>query len=167
MRHRFTPVLVGLSLLISSPALAVGEEPKVIEEGSRVSIEYTLKLDDGSTVQSNMGEEPLIYTQGGGQILPALEAELAGLTANDTRKVDLSAEQGYGAIDPQAFETVPLDRIPPEARNVGAVLMAQNSTGDQRPVRVVEVREQDVVLDLNHPLAGQALHFDVKVVGVE
>jgi FKBP-type peptidyl-prolyl cis-trans isomerase 2 len=167
MRPRIVPALLGLGLLIASPSRALSEEPKVIAEGSRVSLQYTLTLDDGSTVQTNVGEAPLIYTQGGGQLLPALEAELAGLQKDDQRKVDLSADQGYGPVDPELIQPVPLDMIPPEARSPGALLMAESQTGDQRPVRVVEVRESDILLDLNHPLAGQALHFDVKVIGIE
>jgi len=139
----------------------------VIEDGRLVSIEYTLTLDDGSTADTNVGEEPLVYTQGEGEILDALEEALAGLAVDDEKQVRIAAEQGYGPVDPDAFDQVALDDIPEDAREVGATLVAEDSEGNQRSVRVHEVRADGVVLDLNHPLAGQTLHFAVRIVAIE
>ncbi len=138
----------------------------MIEEGSRVSIEYTLTLDDGSVADSNVGGEALTYEQGTGQILPALERELLGLTTDDVRKVSLAATDGYGEVDPEAFQNVDPGLVPEEARKVGTTLVAQDNTGGQRPVRVAEVHDDRVVIDFNHPLAGQNLHFEIKIVAV-
>jgi FKBP-type peptidyl-prolyl cis-trans isomerase 2 len=139
----------------------------VVEDGKQVSIEYTLKLDDGSTADSNVGGEPLQYEQGAGRILPALEAQLAGLKVDDTTHVKLSAEDGYGPVNPEAFQEVDSGQIPEEARTVGSVLVASDGAGQQRPVRVHEVGEDKIVLDLNHPLAGETLIFDVKIVAID
>ncbi len=139
----------------------------VIEDGSKVSIEYTLKLEDGTTADTNVGGEALTYEQGGSQILPALETELMGLTVGDTKIVKLSAEQAYGQVDPNAVQEVELDQVPEEARKEGTILVAHDQGGNRRPVRVQEVRDEKIVLDFNHPLAGQALAFDVKIVGIE
>ena len=139
----------------------------MIEDGRLVSIEYTLTLDDGSTADTNVGEEPLVYTQGEGEILDALEEALAGLAVDDEKQVRIAAEQGYGPVDPDAFDQVALDDIPEDAREVGATLVAEDSEGNQRIVRVHEVRADGVVLDLNHPLAGQTLHFAVRIVAIE
>jgi len=100
-------------------------------------------------------------------MLPALESQLTGLKAGASKKVDLSAEQGYGPVRPELFQTVETSQIPEEARQAGMVLMAQDANGQQRPVRVHEVKEDAIVLDLNHPLAGKALHFDIKVLTIE
>jgi FKBP-type peptidyl-prolyl cis-trans isomerase 2 len=139
----------------------------VIEHGRQVSIEYTLRLDDGSTADTNVGEEPLVYTQGDGEILDALEEALAGLDVEDEKQVRILAEQGYGPVDPDAFDQVALEEIPEDARQVGAMLVAEDDEGNQRSVRVHEVRADGVVLDLNHPLAGQALNFAVRIVAIE
>lgn len=104
----------------------------MIEDGTIASIEYQLTLDDGTEVDTNLGQEPLVYTQGEGQIMPDLEKEMVGLALGDTKTIKVSAEDGHGA-----------------------------------PIRVHEVREDKIVLDFNHPLAGQALNFDVKVISVE
>jgi FKBP-type peptidyl-prolyl cis-trans isomerase SlyD len=137
-----------------------------VQEGSTVSIEYTLTVEGGET-ESNVGQEPLTYRQGGGQMLPALEKELKGLKPGATKKVDLTAEEGYGPVRPELFQTVEPSQIPEEARQVGMVLMAQDTNGQQRPVRVHEVKDDAIVLDLNHPLAGKALHFEIKVLSIE
>ena len=139
----------------------------MIEHGRLVSIEYTLTLDDGSTADTNVGEEPLVYTQGGGEILDALEAALAGLDVDDEKQVRILAEHGYGPIDPDAFDQVAHEDIPEDAREVGAMLVAEDSDGNQRSVRVHEVRADGVVLDMNHPLAGEALNFAVRIVAID
>lgn len=139
----------------------------MIKDGASVSIEYTLKLDDGSVADSNVGQEPLAYEQGKRQILPALEDELVGLAVGDQKNVTLSPEQGYGPVNPEAYQEVPLEVIPEDAREVGTQLVSTDGAGNRRVVRVHEVREEAVVLDLNHPLAGQTLHFDIRVIGIE
>ncbi len=139
----------------------------MIENGSSVSIEYTLKLDDGTTVDSNVGEDPLTYEQGASQILPALEVALAGHRTGDTKTVRLTAEQGYGAIDPEAYREVALEVVPEGSREVGTAMVARSPEGVETPIRVHEVRDESIVLDFNHPLAGQALNFDVKVLAIE
>jgi len=138
-----------------------------IETGSRVSIEYTLKLPDGTTADSNVGSEPLVYTQGEAQILPALELALAGLKAGDTKAVTLKPEDGYGVVRPELEVETETEKIPEDGRHAGAMLMSQGPDGRPVMVRVKEVNGDKVVLDLNHPLAGQTLHFDVKILGVE
>lgn len=161
-------MLSSLAMLViaASACWAAEEEVPVIAEGSSVSIEYTLKLDDGTTVDSNVGAEPMIYKQGGSEILPALEAALFGLAVGDTKEVKLTAEQGYGPVQQEGFQEVEIGMVPEDARSVGTMLMASAPDGQQQPIRVHEVREETIVLDFNHPLAGQALNFDVKILAI-
>jgi FKBP-type peptidyl-prolyl cis-trans isomerase 2 len=159
----------GAALLFAAACASAADEAggRKIAEGSKVSIEYTLKLDDGTTADSNVGGAPLVYEQGKGQILPSLEKELAGLGVNDSKKVELSPEQGYGKVDPEAIQKVPAEMIPEEARQPGVQLVAEDAAGQKRPVRVKAVEGDQVVVDLNHPLAGQKLYFDVKILAIE
>jgi FKBP-type peptidyl-prolyl cis-trans isomerase SlyD len=170
MLHQTTikTVLSSLAMLAIaiSACWAQDEEVVVIEEGKSVSIEYTLKLDDGTTVDSNVGEEPMVYKAGGSEILPALESALHGLAVGDTKEVTLTAEQGYGPIQPEGYQEVELDMVPEDAREVGTMLMATAPDGQQQPIRVHEVKDTTIVLDFNHPLAGQALNFDVKILDI-
>lgn len=136
----------------------------MIEAGKTVAFEYTLRLDDGSVVQTNKGSEPLTYVHGENQLLPALERELEGLDVNDRKEIRLAAADAYGEVREDAFREVPADQIPEGARRVGAQLTAQGYDG---PIRVHEVKGDTVVLDFNHPLAGQDLTFDIRVVSIE
>ena len=138
-----------------------------IKEGSEVGIEYTLTLDDGTVADSNVGQEPLVYTQGGGQILPALEQALEGLAPGDSKQVELEAAEGYGEVNPQAYQNVPIDQIPEQSREVGAVLIASSPDGRQQQIRIHDVQDDAVVVDFNHPLAGKDLSFAIKVVSVD
>jgi FKBP-type peptidyl-prolyl cis-trans isomerase 2 len=172
LSSRLFAALSILALAPSGSALAETaqtseKENVVIEEGRTVSIEYTLKLDDGSVADTNVGGEPLVYTQGNGQILPALEKNLEGMAADETRSVQLTATDGYGEVNEELYREVPPDQIPEEAREVGQVLYGQGPNGQPFQVRVYEVREEAIVLDLNHPLAGQALNFDIRIISVE
>lgn len=139
----------------------------MIENGQSVSIEYTLKLDDGTTVDTNVGEDPLTYTQGSSEILPALEAALLGNAVGDTNEVKLTAEEGYGPINTGAYQEVELEMVPEDARTVGMMLVATDPEGQQQPIKVHEVREATIILDFNHPLAGEALNFEIKILGIE
>lgn len=143
------------------------EEATMVQEGSQVAIEYTLTLEDGTRADSNVGEEPLVYQQGAQQILPALEEALAGMEIGESREVTLPPEKGYGERDPQATQEVESSALPEGAAKVGTRLVSQDTEGNRRLVKVQEVKDATVVLDLNHPLAGETLHFDVKVVGIE
>jgi len=139
----------------------------VITNGHRVSIEYILSLADGTIADSNVGGKPLTYEHGTGQILPALEKELLGLSVGDTRQVSLTAAEGYGEIDTSLFHTVPASGIPEDAREVGARVTAESASGERRTARVREIKGDEIVVDLNHPLAGQAIEFDIKILAIE
>jgi FKBP-type peptidyl-prolyl cis-trans isomerase 2 len=158
---------LALATIATSACWAQEDQAVMIEDGSAVTIEYTLKLDDGTTVDSNVGGTPLTFTQGGGEILPALEEALVGSKVGESKEIQLTAEQGYGPVNPAAFQEVSLDKLPEDARTAGTMLMASGPDGQQHPVRVHEVREETIILDFNHPLAGQALNFDIKILAIE
>lgn len=153
-----------LFLILTFPTAAQQEDTQTIGNGSNVTLEYTLSLTDGSVVSSNVGQEPLTYTQGEKQILPALEEAIVGMRSGDEKKVTLSADDAYGQVRDDAFHEVPLEQIPEEARHVDALLKAPGRPGN---VRVHEIREETVIVDFNHPLAGKELTFDIHVVSVE
>lgn len=148
------------------PVIAVAEPPAddVIGDGRKVSFEYTLTLPDGSVVESNVGGKPFDYEQGKGQIIPGLEKALLGLKAGDNTKVTVTPEEGYGPVRSEAQREVPIEKIPEEARKVGAMLAADGFPGS---IRVAEVRKETVLLDFNHPLAGKTLNFDVHILTVQ
>lgn len=138
----------------------------MIRNGKKISLEYTVFLADGTQIDSNVGEDPLVFVLGAHQVFPALEQELLGLKIGDTKQIMLNAEQAYGPVVKEAFREVDLETVPVAYRFAGAVLGVQDPSGGVYPIRVHEVKSDRIVLDFNHPLAGQALRFDVKVVDV-
>ena len=163
----FAALLLGLSsnAVAQNPA---AQDPAAIaiKEGSRVKLEYTLTDDAGKVLDSNKGAEPFAYTHGSRQIVPGLESSLAGLRAGDTKKVTVKPEDGYGKVDPKAEIEVGRERVPADVK-VGSELTGRAANGETRAVRVKEVKDKSVVLDLNHPLAGKTLVFDVRILSVD
>ncbi len=100
-------------------------------------------------------------------MLPGFEAQMNGLKSGATKEFDLAPEQAYGPVRKELYQTVDAAQIPADARKVGTMLTAQAETGQQRPVRVHEIKGDKIVLDMNHPLAGKKLHFAVKVISIE
>ena len=138
----------------------------MIQKGKKVSLEYTVFLEDGMQIDSNVGETPLVFTVGLNQLFPALEQVVVELKVGEKKEVLLRAEEAYGPIVPEAFKEVEIDAIPSKFRYVGAILGVQDPAGGVFPIRVHEIKESKAVLDFNHPLAGKNLRFNVKVVEV-
>lgn len=167
--RKLVPV-IALAAFSAGPGAAAQsttDGPEMISEGSTVVIEFTIYLQDGSVFGGNEGGDPLVFEQGEGQIPAGLESALMGLKADDRKKVTLAPEEAYGPVNPEAFVDVAIDRIPEEARSAGSVLVVNDPSGNRRYVKVHEVKEEIVVVDLNHPLAGKEITFDVHVLKVE
>jgi FKBP-type peptidyl-prolyl cis-trans isomerase SlyD len=166
----FLAVMLLLSIPVSAVAQTTPATPSsapAVENGSTVKLEYTLKDDAGIVLDSNKGQDPLTFTQGSEHLMPGLEKQIIGMHAGEEKKVVLKPEDAFGPTDPSAQAEVPKGMLPPESLTVGAQLMARNAAGEQRPVTVKEIKDATVVLDLNHPLAGKTLVFELKVLGVE
>jgi len=161
--------LTGLVNVGARPATqAITLKPgSAIQEGSIVSIEYTLTDEAGKVIDTNVGKEPLSYMQGAGQIVMGLERELTGLKIGEQKKVQVKPEEGYGMPDEKAFRELPKEELPAEAQKVGTMLMSKSQDGRVMPVRVHQVKEKTIVVDFNHPLAGKTLNFDVKIKNIQ
>jgi len=139
---------------------------KKVQIGDTVIVNYTGKLEDGTIFDSslNEGREPLKSTLGQNQLIPGFENGLIDMTAGEMKTIEIEPENAYGEIQPQMMSEIPLSQVP-EGVKAGDMLQGQNQFG---PVNVVvtEVKESTVVLDMNHPLAGKKLIFDLEVVSV-
>ncbi len=163
-------ILTALLCLIVGAGINPGEikgDDMVIKEGKKVSFDYTLTVD-GQVVDSSKEAEPLNYVHGRGEIIPGLALELEGLKAGDEKTIEVGPEGAYGQKNKEAFKEIAKDSLPqglePEA---DMMLQMQTPQGQAVPVRVSEVKDDLILLDLNHPLAGKTLIFDVKVTSVE
>jgi FKBP-type peptidyl-prolyl cis-trans isomerase SlyD len=170
-RRNTTALLAAASLVLVLAASSRADDKKggamTVADGKQVSLEYTLTLEDKSKVDSNVGKDPLVYTQGAHEIIPGLEKQLAGAKVGDTKHIEIPPAEGYGEVDPTRKQEVDKNRIPEDARKVGAKLTGQGPQGQMIFAQVTEIKDNTVVLDMNHPLAGKKLIFDVKVLKVE
>jgi FKBP-type peptidyl-prolyl cis-trans isomerase 2 len=138
----------------------------MIENGKQVAIEYSVFTEDHMQIDSNVGEEPLVFLSGANQILPALEESLQGLDVGDTKKVTLPPEKAYGEINPLAYREIDAKVIPEDLRFEGALLIVTDEQLGEMLIRIDSLQGDKAVLDFNHPLAGKTLTFDVKVLDI-
>ena len=166
MRSGIAGLAVLVALLAPTPAPAQERAP-VVGPGSRVSLEYTLRLDDGSLADSNVGGEPLAYVHGSGTLLPGLERALEGMAVGESKQGTLAPEDAFGKVDAALFVEVETSRIPERDRRAGAWLDYRDEHGERQRVRVHEVRGDRIVVDMNSPYAGSPIAYEVEVVKIE
>ena len=165
---------VSLSLMMLTFAFAssvtAAEKAKndlIVKDGMLVSMDYTLKGTDGKVIDTNKGREPLKYVHGQKMMIPGLERELTGMKVGGEKNVTVKPEDAYGPINKNAFQEVPKEKLPPNGLKVGAVLAAKSPEGQVVPMRVHEIKDSTVVMDMNHPMAGKTLVFNVKIVDIQ
>jgi FKBP-type peptidyl-prolyl cis-trans isomerase SlyD len=132
-----------------------------------VTLHYHLTNADGQVIESSRGRDPLTYLHGAGTLLASLEHALTGLDVGATTTVELAPAEAYGEHDATKIETLPrgaFARVPNLA--VGMRLEGQDANGRTFTVRVMEIREDTVVIDANHPLAGETLTFAIEVLAI-
>jgi len=137
-----------------------------ISKHKAVAIEYTLTNDSGEVLDTSEGQDPLSYLHGAGNLISGLEQALEGKATGDELKVTVSPEDAYGERMDELVQKVPRDRFEgADELEVGMRFQASSDRGDTL-VTIAEVSDDEVTVDGNHPLAGQTLHFDVKIVDV-
>ncbi len=147
----------------------LGEEDMAeIKDGDTVRIHYTGTLLDGTVFDSSDGREPLEFVVGSGQIIPGLDVALPGMAQGEKKTVNIASDDAYGPVNPALRQDVPRDAIPDEIPlEVGLQLQMQTPQGQPMPVTVAEIRDAEVTLDANHPLAGKDLKFDFEIVSFD
>ena len=137
-------------------------------EGDKVKVHYHGRLSTGETFDSSEGRDPLEFTVGAGQMIKGFDDGVKGMQVGDKKTVEINADDAYGQRDAGNLIEFPKDQFPPNMNaEVGMQLMLSNDQGQQFPVVVVEVKEESVVLDANHPLAGQDLIFDIEMMDIQ
>ncbi len=137
-----------------------------VADNMAVSIHYTLTNDDGEVLDSSIGDEALVYLQGGGSIISGLEKALAGKAAGDKFNVRIAPEDAYGELMEDMIQVISRDMFEGiDDIEVGMQFHADVSSGSGI-VTVVSIEDDNITIDGNHPLAGLALTFDVEVIDV-
>ena len=138
-----------------------------VKHGRVILLDYSVKVNTGQVVEASTGKSPIEYLHGSGQILPALERALEGLGEGDQAAFSIAAEDAYGERKDDNLVSLPRTLFPTEVKlEKGLCLYAKASGGQSYPITVREIREEMVLVDLNHPLAGERLYFEVKICGV-
>jgi FKBP-type peptidyl-prolyl cis-trans isomerase 2 len=154
----------------AAPAKAAEKTIKgsaAVTDGKTVKVNYTLTVD-GKVVDSSKGRQPLEFKTGSHQIIPGFEKAVMGMKAGEKKSFKVKPEDGYGAVNPKAFQEVPKKQLPADITpKAGMTLYATGKNGQKVPVKIKEVKKDAVVIDLNHPLAGKTLNFDIEVVAIK
>ena len=138
-----------------------------IADGHVVTLHYRLTLDDGSIADESFGGEPLVYLHGAQNIVPGLERQLTGKAIGDKCDVVVPAAEGYGEYDPTLDQTVPRSAFPDNAElAVGIAFQARGPQGQPVTLWIRAIKDDQITVSPNHPMAGQQLNFAIEVLEV-
>ena len=138
-----------------------------ITAGKSVRIHFTVTAEDGQVLESTKGKPPLYYVQGSSRILAALQQKLEGRTEGEVLEFTLQPEDAYGPFRPEAVEEISRTEMPADRElQAGMTLQETRPDGSLKVGRILEVRQDTVLMNFNHPMAGKVLHYKVEVTGV-
>jgi peptidylprolyl isomerase len=140
---------------------------KQVKEGDVVKVHYTGKMVNGEQFDSSVGREPLEFTVGAGQMIKGFDAAMPGMSLGEKKTINIAPEDGYGERSEEAIIEFPKENVPADmVLEPGMPLTLSNQAGQPVPVIVVEVKDDIIILDANHFLAGQELIFDIELVEI-
>lgn len=138
-----------------------------VKNNDTVKVHYTGTLTDGSIFDSSEDREPLEFTLGQGMLIPGFESAVLGMEINETRTCNIPCDEAYGDKNPEMVQEVPKSQLPADLKaEIGMQLMSSMPDGSEFPVMVIDVSDDSITVDANHPLAGQDLTFEIKVVSI-
>lgn len=139
-----------------------------VKQDDTVRVHYTGKLADGQVFDSSLEREPIEFTMGKGQLIPGFEKGLLDMEVNEKKTVNIPSEEAYGAPRKELVQEVEKSQLPEEIKpEVGMGLVSKNPDGQEMNLVVAEVKDDTIVVDGNHPLAGKDLIFDLEVVEIK
>jgi len=138
-----------------------------VKEGDKIKVEYTGTLEDGTEFDSTAkhGGQPLEFEVGSGQLIKGFDNAVMGMEKDEEKEITLQPDEAYGQPNPEMVKKVPRNQLPQDQEpKVGMILALGTPDGKQFPAKITEVTDEEVSIDLNHPLAGKVLTFKIKVV---
>ena len=140
----------------------------VVKKNNKVRVHYVGTLGNGTIFDKSSDKEPLEFVVGNGQIIPGFEQAVLGMGLNEEKKVTVKAESAYGLRDEKLIGDFPRSSLPEGfTPQNGMVITLHDQAGREIPATIVGVAEQNIIIDLNYPLAGKDLNFSIKVIGIE
>jgi FKBP-type peptidyl-prolyl cis-trans isomerase 2 len=138
-----------------------------VKENDVVKVHYTGKLENGQIFDSSQDREPLEFTVGEGKIIPGIENAVIGMNPGDNKEVTVSPENAYGEYRDDMIGEIPKEQLPEDIEpQIGMELVARNEQGDEQVIRIKEIKDSSIVIDANHPLAGEKLYFNLQLLEV-
>ena len=138
-----------------------------VKANDTVRVHYTGKLTNGQIFDSSLQREPMEVALGQGQLIPGFEQGLIDMAVNEKKTITIDKKDAYGEVNEALFQKISKSQLPEDIKpEVGMGLVGSNAEGQQQQFRVAKVEENDIILDANHPLAGQDLVFDLEVVEI-
>ncbi|WP_224490457.1 FKBP-type peptidyl-prolyl cis-trans isomerase [Robertkochia flava] len=138
-----------------------------VKANDTVKVHYTGKLSDGQVFDSSLEREPLEFTLGQGMLIPGFENGILDMKVNEKKTLEIPVEQAYGEVRPELVQEVPKSDLPEELEpKVGMGLVSKTPDGREIPLVVSEIKENSIMVDANHPLAGKDLIFEVEVIEI-
>ena len=142
----------------------------IIKKGDKVKVEYTGTFEDGTVFDSSQHGDhshPLEFEAGSGQVIKGFDDAVIGMKKGEEKEITINPEEAYGEYNDELVKALPKDQFPQDKEiKPGMTLVMKLPNGAQMPIKVKEVKEKELILDLNHPLAGKTLHFKIKLVEV-
>jgi peptidylprolyl isomerase len=140
----------------------------LVREGDTITLHYKGTLDDGLVFDSSEGGQPLSFKVGDGQVIQGFDDGVRGMEVGGTRQINIPADQAYGDYHEELVTVVPRSTFPPDVTPaIGLAFELELPSGEAMPVRIIDVEGDEITLDANHLLAGEALHFDVLLVSID
>ncbi|NBC04236.1 MAG: peptidylprolyl isomerase [Bacteroidetes bacterium] len=137
------------------------------KDGDTVKVHYTGTLENGEVFDTSQEREPLEFQLGQGQLIPGFENAVIGMSEGDSTKVDIPSDEAYGEVRDDLVINVPKDQLPEDVEpKVGMQLQVNQQNGEPIPVRITEIKDEELILDANHPLAGKNLTFEIELLEV-
>ncbi len=139
-----------------------------VQGNETVKLHYTGRLNDGQVFDSSVQREPLEVKLGEGKLIPGFEKGLVAMKVNEKKTITIPKEEAYGEVQKELFQKIPSENLPQEIKpEVGMGLVSKNPDGSERQLRIADVKEDFIIVDANHPLAGQDLTFELELLEIK
>jgi len=138
-----------------------------VKKGDKIKIDYTGTFDNGEVFDSSEGKQPLEFEVGSGMVIKGFDDGVVGMKEGEEKKIKLESKDAYGDVNPQLVKKVPRDKLPEgQEPKEGMMLGVGMPNGQQVPAKITKVGAKEITIDLNHPLAGKTLNFNLKLVKI-
>lgn len=175
MRFKKKTLKITLILIITLGLLTIliinqfKQTNMAIEKGNKITIEYEGKLDSGEVFDSSKNhDKPLEFEVGAGQVIPGFDKAVIGMKINEEKEFTIPAKEAYGEVNPELEKEIPKSSMPEgKEPQQGMTLIMTSQDGRQFPAKITKVEDNNITIDLNHPLAGKDLTFKIKILKIE